>query len=156
MKPEALRRLTELAEARRLAALSRLDALLAEDRALAAKAADLAATPLRDRAEGASRLADQDRRLFWMGHSIEKVNRRREALAREIDRIRAEAQQHLGRHEALERLGKAISVQEDAARLRKLEREAMPADPQGAEPGPLTLSGPSKARRAIRPAVRFR
>mgnify|MGYP001828647438 CR=1 FL=1 len=156
MKPEALRRLTELAEARRLAALSRLDALLAEDRALAAKAADLAATPLRDRAEGTSRLADQDRRLFWMGHSIEKVNRRREVLEREIDRIRAEAQQHLGRHEALERLGKAISLQEDAARLRKLEREAMPADPRSAEPSAFASSGPSQGRRARRPAARSR
>lgn len=129
MTPAALRRLQALAEARRLAALSRLDRLQAEDRRLAGAIVELSAMPAREIAENPDGLPHYARRLAWVGHRIAALERRRRELISEIAAARSEAGVSVGKHEAL---GVLVRQADRAAvdhRATRAEREAPPAAP---------------------------
>jgi hypothetical protein len=127
--PAALRQLIGLVEARKARDLARLDALLVEDRRLAADIVELAATGARDMAEGVEvPLAQQARRLAWADQCIAAARRRRAALAPEIAAARLVAARSLGKHRALEHLEERAA--RALARLRdaRAEREMPPPD----------------------------
>ena len=79
--PGGLRRLAGLLEARKARDLARLEALVAEDRRLAAELAELAATPARDQADGQIwPSAPQGLRHIWADQRIRAARRRRTEL----------------------------------------------------------------------------
>ena len=106
MTPEALRRLTGLAEARKARDLARLDGLLTRDRQLAGRAR----RPGRRRSPATSPAApplppaQQALRQAWVDQRIRAAARQRAALAAGIAAARAAAVQSLGKHRALEHL----------------------------------------------------
>lgn len=127
MTPGALRRLAGLLDARKARDLARLEALVAEDRRLAAEVAALAATPARDLATGiAVPLVQQARRQAWADQRIRAARRRRAELAGLIRDARAAAVRSLGKHESLESL--VARADRTAAQLlaARAEREAPP------------------------------
>ena len=125
MTPAKLRELAGLVEARKARDLARLDALLAEDRRLAAEIAGLMGTAARDLATGiALPLPQQALRQAWADQRIRAAHRRRAELIPAIRAARAEALQSLGKHRALENL--VERADRTAARLAaaRTEREA--------------------------------
>ncbi len=125
MDVKALTGLLRLAEARRSGDLARLEALLAEERALERERLAAGATPRLDLADGAAQtpFAQQALRLAWAQARLERVLRRRAELAVEIAAARAQAAQSLGRHEALEHLRERAADHERRARDARVERE---------------------------------
>ncbi len=125
MDVKALTDLLRLAEARRSGDLARLEALLAEDRALERERLSAGATPRLDLADGAAQtpFAQQALRLAWAQTRLQRVLRRRADLAVEIAAARAQAAQSLGRHEALEHLRDRAADQERRARAARADRE---------------------------------
>lgn len=133
MKPERLRQLAALAEARRSRDLAALDALLLEDRRLAAEILEIAAAPARDLAEGGiaiAPIAQQALRFAWLERNIAILRRRRADLAPRIARARAEATRSLGKHHALEHLTDRAVRSDARIRDARSEREAPPAEPR--------------------------
>ena len=132
MTPRDLRRLMALADVRKARDLARLEALLAEDRRLAAEVAELAQTGARDLAEGIAmplRAAGAAARLGGAAH------RRRAAAARgarspRSPRARTAAAQSLGKHRALENLVENADRAVIRVRSDRAEREAPPATEQ--------------------------
>ncbi len=129
MTPALLRRLTELAEARRARDLARLDGLLTQDRQLAAEIAALSATLTRDLQDGAALpLARQAVRQAWVDQRLRAARRQQAALATSISAARAVAVQSLGKHRALDEL---LDRGERAVRqqfIARIEREAPPPE----------------------------
>jgi hypothetical protein len=136
MTPAALRQLAGLADVRKVRELARLDALLTEDRRLAAEIAELAATGVRDLASDAALpLGRQALRLAWAEQRIALARWQRTALAAEIAAARRLAAVSLGKHQALERLTEASDRASAQVRAARAEREAPPAAaPRGPEP----------------------
>lgn len=127
MNPAALRGLGALMEARKARDLARLEGLVAEDRALEARIAELSAMAAVDAASGEALPPDrQAARLAWIDQSRAIAARRRAALAPEIARARAAAVQSLGRERALDRLAMDAERQEATLRSGREEREAAP------------------------------
>jgi len=122
----ALTGLMRLAEARRSGDLARIEALMAEDRALARELAEAGATPRLDIADGAAQtpFAQQALRLAWAQARVEQALRRRAELALEIDAARSRAARSLGRHEALAHLRDRAATEARRARAARAEREA--------------------------------
>ena len=107
--------------------LSVLENLVAEDRGLEARMAELAATAARDLAEGASLpLLQQGLRQAWSEQHLRAAARRRRELATAIHAARAAAVQSLGRHRALDDLVERADRAELATRQARAEREAPP------------------------------
>ena len=125
MDVKALTGLLRLAEARRSGDLARLEALLAEDRALERERLAAGATPRLDLADGAIQtpFAQQALRLAWAQARLQRVLRRRADLAVEIAAARARAAQSLGRHEALEHLRDRAADRARRARAARADRE---------------------------------
>lgn len=133
MTPDALRQLAALAEARRSRDLAVLDALLMEDRRLAAEILEVAAAPARDLAEGGiaiAPIAQQALRFAWLEQRIAALRRRRAELAPRIAQARAAATRSLGKHQALEHLTERAEVAAERRREARSEREAMPPGPR--------------------------
>jgi hypothetical protein len=133
MTPAALRQLAALAEARGSRDLAVLDALLLEDRRLAAEILEIAAAPARDLAEGGiaiAPIAQQALRFAWLEQHIAALRRRRAELAPRIRQARAEATRSLGKHQALEHLTEHAEQASDLLREARSEREAMPPEPR--------------------------
>ena len=131
MTPRDLRRLMALADVRKARDLARLEALLAEDRRLAAEVAELAQTGARDLAEGIEMpLRQQALRLAWAEQRIAVARQRRAALIPEIARARTAAAQSLGKHRALENLVENADRAVIRVRSDRAEREAPPATEQ--------------------------
>jgi hypothetical protein len=131
LTPARLAELLTLAEARRDLALARLEAQAAADRALAAEAADLAATYACDMADGAADapLAALALRLAWAERRAAAVAAERARLAPALAAARAEAATAVGRHRALEvLLDRARAASRRAADVRA-ERAASPRGP---------------------------
>lgn len=127
MNSAALRGLGALMEARKARDLARLEGLVAEDRRLEARIAELGAMAAAD-AEGGEALPPdrQAARLAWIDQSRAMAARRRADLAPEIARARAAAVRSLGRERALDRLAMDAAQQEAARRAGREEREAVP------------------------------
>lgn len=125
MTPAALRSLGRLMEARKARDLVRLERLVTEDRALEAELAMLATTVATDAASGETLPPDrQAARLAWVEQRTALVQRRRLALAPEIEKARAAAIQSLGRERALDRVAETAARAETARRAAREEREA--------------------------------
>ena len=139
MNTARLRELLELAAAKKSRDLARLEALLAQDRALETEIAHIASTPGRDMAAGAANtpLTQQGLRLAWADQRITRTRQRRAQLAPQITAARDDARQSLGKHQALEHLADMAGQKETSARNARAEREAMPARPQD-QPGVST------------------
>jgi hypothetical protein len=124
MTPAALRQLLGLIEARKARDLAELHRLLAEDRRLTTEIAELAATHVRDLAEGELPLPRQGARLAWADQRIRAARRRRAELAARIRAARATAARSLGKHKAVEHLTDAADRAALLIRAARAEREA--------------------------------
>lgn len=131
MTPAALRGLGTLMAARKARDLARLERLVVEDRELQSELAALAALPAADAASGAPLPPDRHAaRLAWIEHRRTQAQRRRAALAPEIDRARAAAVESLGRERALDRMAETAARIELARQAARDEREAPAAIPR--------------------------
>jgi hypothetical protein len=133
--PARLRELLSLAETRKARDLARLDAFAAEDRALAAALAELAATHARDMAEGpgAAPLALLGQRLVWADRRSAAIRAERARLAGRLAAARAEATVAIGKHRALESL--IERADRDALRTAEARREREAPPRPDAVPG---------------------
>jgi hypothetical protein len=133
--PQALHRLASLLEARKARDLARLEALVAEDRRLAAEIAEIAATATRDMAGPEPLpLPQQGLRQRWADGRIRAASERRAGLAAGIRDARAEAVQSLGKHRALERLVERADRAAAQIREARAEREAPPPEAPRSDP----------------------
>lgn len=123
-----LRALAGLVEARKARDLAALDALMAEDRRLAAEMAELARTPSRDAEAGGGALPldRQAARLAWVERRMRALGAARVALRAPIAAARAAAVQSLGKHEALDHLVARETRAAAQRRESRAEREAPP------------------------------
>ncbi len=126
--PARLRALAQLVEARKARDLAKLDALMAEDRRLAAEMADLARTPTRDAETGGTALPldRQAARLAWVDRRMAALRKARAALQAPIAAARAAAVQSLGKNEALDHLVTRETRAAAQRREARAEREAPP------------------------------
>lgn len=128
MTPAKLRQLGQLAEARKLRDLAELEAAVSEDRMLRQRILDLAATPMRDMAEGLMSVpvAQQEVRQVWAQRQIALCRARRTELAGRIETLRRSAARSLGKHEAIGKLVGSAEADAIEARRARAEREAPP------------------------------
>jgi hypothetical protein len=130
MKPQQLRQLTALAEARKSRDLAELEALTSEDRRLAEAIEAYARAPARDILEGAEGmpLAQLALRLEWADRNIAIAHRQRVELGERIAALRKRAAVSLGKHQALEKLTERAFRQQAERVLAREDKEAVPRD----------------------------
>lgn len=126
MSAPRLRALLALAEARKVRDLAALEALVAEDRRLAAERADLAGLHARDLAEADAPLAALAARLRWAEARAAAIETARAALAPRIAAARALAVEALGKREALDALAARAEAEARALREARAEAERPP------------------------------
>lgn len=126
MSAPRLRALLALAEARKTRDLAALEALVAEDRRLAAERADLAGLHARDLAEPDAPLAALEARLRWAEAQAAALDAARAALAPRIVSARALAIESLGKREALDALAARAEAEARALREARTEAERPP------------------------------
>lgn len=128
MREDQLRALTKIAEARELADLARLEALMAEQRRIEAEIAELARTGIRDLGTEVVPMAQIGLRAIWAEQRIGVARDNLAALAPKLAAARAAAVASLGKHQALEDLAAKAARRAKAAREARQEREAPPAE----------------------------
>lgn len=126
MSAPRLRALLALAEARKTRDLAALEALVAEDRRLAAERAGLAGLHAQDIAEADAPLAALAARLRWAEARAAAIDAARAALAPRIAAARALAVESLGKREALDALAARAEAEARALREARTEAERPP------------------------------
>lgn len=126
MSAPRLRALLALAEARKTRDLAALEALIAEDRRLAAERAGLAGLHARDLAEPDAPLAALEARLRWAEAQAAALDAARAALAPRLSAARALAVESLGKREALDALAARAEAEARALREARAEAERPP------------------------------
>jgi hypothetical protein len=135
MKPEQLRQLAALAEARKSRDLASLEAVVSEDRQLVEAIEAYARAPAQDFSEAGGNLpfAQMALRQQWADRNIAIAQQRRAELAMKIAELRKIAALSLGKHKALQDLTDRAVRESAQQRLARQEREALP--PAGHKPG---------------------
>ncbi len=125
MNPDQLHQLLILSDARKTQALAALERVAAEDRKLAAEIDRITAMAGTDFDISSAGVPPKQLglRLAWVDQSVRLLNRKRDALAPEIQRLRREATLLLGKHEALDELTSRADAERAQDRARRAEAE---------------------------------
>lgn len=130
MKPEQLRQLAALADARKSRDLAALEAAISEDRQLVEAIEAYSRIPAQDFMETGATVpfAQMALRQEWANRNIVIAQRRRAELAVRIAALRKIAARSLGKHKALEDLTDRAVRDIAQQRLARQEREAPTPD----------------------------